>query len=214
MPKAIDLTGCTFGRWNVIKQAPHRGVKRYWFCRCSCGVERAVKAFSLTSGDSRSCGCLRDEVAARTFITHGGCRTPEYNSWQTAKERCHNPNATQYADYGGRGIYVCDEWRHDFAAFIRDMGPRPTAKHTLDRIDNGGPYAPHNCRWATRAEQNRNSRRNRLIAFNGITLTITDWAQRLGFDGQLIRTRLDRCGWSVERALTTPPLWTRKRKAA
>lgn len=115
--------------------------------------------------------------------------------------RCTNPRHVNFKAYGGRGITVCAEWR-DFGAFIAAMGSRPSPQHTLERINNNGHYEPGNVRWATRAEQSRNTRRTRLVAFNGETLCIQDWAQRLGIDHHTLRYRLSR--WPIERALSTP----------
>lgn len=116
--------------------------------------------------------------------------------------RCYDTKNNQYADYGGRGITVCDAWRHDFAAFRDAVGLRPSPTHTLDRRDNNGDYEPGNVRWATRSEQNRNRRNNRLITWRGETLCMAAWAERVGVDQHVIKIRL-RNGWSIEDALTT-----------
>jgi len=117
-------------------------------------------------------------------------------------QRCYNPNGTKYADYGGRGITVCDRWLK-FENFYADMGDRPEGME-IDRFpDNDGNYEPGNCRWATRPEQMRNTRANRMITFQGRTQCLTDWANEIGVGCSTICTRLAR-GWSLERALTTP----------
>ena len=113
--------------------------------------------------------------------------------------RVANPNIRQWADYGGRGITVCDRWR-EFENFAKDMGSTFSPELQLDRIDNDGPYSPENCRWATRTEQARNKRNNRRIEVNGVTLTLVEWSERLGIDQDNISNRLRR-GWTVERAL-------------
>lgn len=140
--------------------------------------------------------------------THGGNDTKEYKSWAKMLARCYNPNSTRYCDWGGRGIEVCVQWRHDFAQFLKDMGPKPTPKHQLERIDNDGNYEPGNCKWATVAEQARNRKSTILLTFNGKTQCAKDWAAEMGFPPMLVQKRI-RDGWSVERALTEP---VRKRR--
>jgi hypothetical protein len=107
-------------------------------------------------------------------------KTPEYRAWSAMKLRCANPNNEQYHNYGGRGITVCDRWRQSFAAFLVDMGPRPSPRHSIDRIDNNGNYEPGNCRWATSREQNRNRRNNIVLTHDGRTMCLADWARELG----------------------------------
>ena len=116
------------------------------------------------------------------------------------KARCYNPNHPDYANYGGRGIRVCERWLSSYAAFITDMGARPSSAHSLDRRDNDCDYSLDNCRWATAREQNNNRRINRLITFRGETYTLTEWARMLGMNYTTLQNRLDR-GWSIEDAL-------------
>jgi hypothetical protein len=133
-------------------------------------------------------------------------RHPLYATWCGMIQRCEYAKAAGYARYGGRGIRVCDRWRHDFAAFLADMGPRPTPRHTVDRVDNDGNYEPGNCRWATRTEQ-RNNIPGRLVwlTLNGETHTVTEWARLRGIDSFTLFRRVYR-GWTPERALVTPTL--------
>lgn len=132
-----------------------------------------------------------------------GKKTAEYQTWERMKNRCHNANATHYPYYGGRGIVVCDRWRDDFSAFLADMGRRPSASHSIDRIDNDGPYSPENCRWATRSEQMRNNRNTRWVEFNGERRTVSEWSAITGLNETTIAARLDR-GCTAEQALTNP----------
>lgn len=134
----------------------------------------------------------------------GKCiRTPEQGALINIIQRCTNPNNPQYSSYGGRGITVCDRWRHSFENFLADMGPRPSDKHSIDRIDNDGNYEPGNCRWATQREQCRNKRSNRIIEFDGVRLPVVDWAERLGVPVEMLRGRIKQ-GWSDEAIIATP----------
>lgn len=130
---------------------------------------------------------------------------PEYWVWCSMRRRCYSPKSGDYYLYGARGVQVCDRWRESFANFMLDMGPRPTSGHTIERKDGAGHYCPENCRWATRAEQCQNTRTCRWITHNGITLNISQWANRLGIPSGVLRSRLHR-GWSESSALTEPVL--------
>lgn len=134
------------------------------------------------------------------YDLHGMRNTPEYQIWFDMKRRCNDPRIKRYKDYGGRGISVCDSWM-TFSNFIKDMGKRPSEKHSLDRIDNNKNYSPDNCRWATTKEQALNSRRNVFLTHNGISLTIYEWAEKLGLKYTTLYSRYKR-GWSTERILT------------
>ncbi len=128
---------------------------------------------------------------------------PGYGSWRQMMARCGDPRSSSFADYGGRGIAVCDRWRDSFVAFIDDMGPPPSRDHSIDRIDNSKGYEPSNCRWATKAEQNRNTRRIRWLEHDGERLCVAEWARRTGMGWKTIERRLT-SGWSVADALTRP----------
>lgn len=124
----------------------------------------------------------------------------EFRAWWDMKHRCFNSDNPRWMDYGGRGITVCDRWKDSFRNFFQDMGKRPSSKHSLDRIDNDGNYTPENCRWATKTQQLRNTRRNIKYTYNGETLCISEWAERTGLLATTIFTRLKR-GWPIEDAL-------------
>lgn len=130
-------------------------------------------------------------------------RTVEYYTWQRILGRCYNQKRPDYHWYGGRGITVCDRWRHSFENFLADLGPRPSPRHSIERRDNEASYSPDNCRWATAAEQANNRRSNTFLVFNGERLTIADWSRRTGIGRSAITWRLGQ-GWKPERTLTEP----------
>jgi hypothetical protein len=193
-----DLTGQKFGRWTVISPADNR----QWNCVCECGVEKPVFSVHLLRGNSKSCGCYNRERHTKHGHGRAGQTSPEYKAWTAMVRRCSDPHTQMYSEYGGRGIKVCDRWQ-DLAAFMSDMGPRPSPQHSIDRIDNDGDYEPSNCRWATSKEQMNNRRCSRFLTFAGRTQTLAQWATEKGVGWHVIDCRIKR-GWSVERAIGTP----------
>lgn len=150
-----------------------------------------------------------------TNLIHGLSYTPEYRAWQTMRLRCTAPSNPAWADYGGRGITVCAGWLASVEAFVRDMGPKPTPRHELDRENNAGGYwcgkcaecvaagRQPNCRWVLRKTNDRNRRSNRLLEYMGEELALAEWCERLGLPRDTVRKRLEG-GWSVAAALETP----------
>ncbi len=195
-PKKPIGAGERFGSL-VVTGFSHRTEKSdaYYEARCDCG-RKVVVAQKHLRGRVRSC-----KPCSRT--RHGMSQTAEHLAWSNMRRRCEDPSNVAFANYGGRGIRVCDSWRESFDAFFENVGPRPSSRHSLDRIDNERGYEPGNVRWATRAEQSRNRRDNRRLAARGETLCLSDWATRLGTVPDTIDGRLKR-GWSVERAVTEP----------
>lgn len=198
LPKrAIDLTGQVFGKWTVVCfSGLNKRRSATWLCRCECGRERSVTGTALNCGHSEKCSsCARQ--------SHGMNKCPEYHVWVNLRQRCYNPNAQQFDNYGSRGIIVCQKWRDSFEAFFEDMGCRPSDDHSIHRVDNDGNYEPGNCVWATTEEQARHRRSNRALTFNGETRCLAEWAEQCGLPRDTLHKRLAR-GWTLERSLTTP----------
>jgi hypothetical protein len=209
-PRATDLTGKPFGRWKVLGYAGNKisnGRSRLmWTCLCRCGTFKEILGDNLTGNKTLSCGCWRSEKASVTSAKHGfsrvGKRIPEYKVWCGIIQRCTNQNYPKWKDYGGRGITICERWR-DFPNFYKDIGPRPTPKHTVERINNEKGYEPGNVEWATKLVQGNNKRNNRLITFQGKTLTVSQWSRELNLPYFTLMYRIKN-GWTAEETLTTP----------
>jgi len=135
--------------------------------------------------------------------THRMTGTSEHKAWGDMKSRCFNPNHKRYADWGGRGITVCDRWKNSFENFFADMGLKPTSRHSIDRINNDGDYCPENCKWSTRKNQQNNRRGNHLIIIKELTFTIAEWTEKKGYKTTVIIDRLQ-LGWSEYDAVMTP----------
>ncbi len=200
--RRLELTGQRFHLLTVVQRSATK--PNQWDCRCDCGTEWTVHGPSLVSGNTGSCGCWGRSILGKNTKTHGRRHTPEYESWASMIQRCTNPNNPSYPRWGGRGITVCRRWRQSFAAFDADMGPRPSLKHSIDRVDNHGNYTPKNCRWATPHEQSRNTSRNLILVLHGRAQILSDWARELNIGQSTLWRRLNIHGWSVERTLTTP----------
>lgn len=199
-----DLTGQKFTRLTVVRLS-HKAESGHvsWCCRCDCGNEKVVAASHLKRGYIHSCGCLlRETRAARKGKKTGLRHHVMWHTWKQMIARCHNPKRESYINYGARGIRVCERWLNSFDDFVSDMGVKPSVNHSLDRIDNDGPYSPENCRWATGREQQRNRRCSKIIEFRGEKLSLTEWSERLGLTATALRVRIER--WDFELAITTP----------
>lgn len=224
VPRAwVGLIGLTFGRLTVVgytgAMTKHR--QRMLTCRCGCGLYVDVMKAHLTSGNTTSCGCAHSEQVGErnaASVTHGEARgtreegtkvTVLYRAWTQIKQRCLNPKHPAYPDYGGRGITLHPVWAASYAHFRQDIdraiGPKPSRLYSLDRINNDSGYVPGNLRWATPAEQNRNTRQVRLYELYGEKLTLGEWAERAGVRRDLVADRVQRYGWPVDEALGTPP---------
>lgn len=171
-------------------------------CKCECGNITFLLPSHFKKGYIKSCGCYRHRSPYNT--THKQSRTPLYHIWETMRLRCSSPNNKKYYMYGARGIKVCDEWFNNFIAF-RDWSLSHGWEQglTLDRIDNNAGYSPDNCRWTTHAVQQRNTRRNVYITYQGKTQILADWCTELGLKYKVIQTRIVN-GWDKVRALTEP----------
>lgn len=198
------LVGQRFGRLVVIDLAGRAkgNTARLWACKCDCGETTRVATRHLRNGHTSSCGCAARESNTR----HGMMKTPEYQAWQAMKSRVLE-SSRQRSRYFDRGIKVCDRWAVSFEAFFEDMGSHPGHGYSLDRIDNDGGYAPSNCRWATKREQDRNKSTNVIITAFGITGPIASVYEAIkppAVKYQLVTLRV-RKGWDPEQAFTTPP---------
>lgn len=186
----VDLTGKVFGRLTVLGRAPEDtpGGNAKWLVRCSCEnhTEFVVSGGSLTSGNTKSCGCYQKERASESSI-----------KWKTdeeqkiirrlyhMKDRCYNPSCQDYPEWGGRGIRICDEWLKDPSKFVewaKANGFKPEL--SINRIDNNGPYSPSNCEWSSNADQQNNKRNNISFEIDGVTHTIGEWSAITGIDYQ------------------------------
>lgn len=199
--------GKRFGRLTVLGESIKRlpsGDRPAYRVVCECGKEKIVKRTHLKSGRVRSCGCMRDDAVrsrAKHGHTSGGKFTRAYTAWANMISRCTDKNRPQYDDYGGRGITVCKQWE-DFENFLADMGEPPDGM-SLDRKDNNKGYCPDNCRWATRKEQSRNKRNNRLVTCNGKTQCVAAWAEESGIDQRTLHDRLS-YGWTIDKVVAEP----------
>lgn len=199
-----NYDGMRFGNHVVIRR-DHKDEKNHWWflCKCDCGREYLTRGTSAL----RPGGCI---CRRNSQYKHGKTYTRLYGVWSGMRNRCYNPRAHGYKNYGGKGIKVCQEWKDDFTKFYNwaySNGydeSKSTYECTLDRIDGNKDYEPSNCRWVTQKVQVNNISRNRIIEYNGEKHTLAEWADRLDVKYQTIYSRLSH-GWSVDRAFYAKP---------
>lgn len=207
MTRLINLIGQRFASLVVVRREINKRGRSAWLCQCDCGRTSHVSSNALTRARVRSCGC-----APRGARSHGLTSSGVYYIWKEMHRRCSDPKSVAYRKYGGRGIKVCSEW-DDIRAFYRDVGPRPSTKHSLDRIDGNGNYEPGNVRWATAAQQLDNRRITVVATAFGRTQKLSEWEAQTGIPRELIYTRIKKKGWSAEEAVSIPRLAKHQRRA-
>lgn len=219
MAKITDLTGMRFGMLVVINRASDYVSKNgnkapRWNCVCDCGNKTTVLATRLICGRTTSCGCYKIQRIKETNTTHGGCKVQErerlYWIWVDIRRRCLNVDRSEYNNYGGRGIKVCEEWKDSYSVFREwalstgydEYAPR--GQCTIDRIDVNGDYCPENCRWANAKEQGRN-RRYKIpdVEYLGEKHSISEWCDIVNIPYNILYSRIKR-GWDIKRAFTEP----------
>ena len=182
-----------------------------WLCKCQCGTEIVTRGAYLKNGNTKSCGCTKIEWAKKhvkelnkSQIKHNDSKTRLYKIWIGMKDRCNNPNNSRYLSYGGRGIFVCKEWNNSYESFKNwSLHNGYQENLSIDRINVNGNYEPNNCRWATNKEQQNNMTTNKLLTYNNETHTLSEWSEITGINKSTLSKRINRSGWSVEKALTT-----------
>lgn len=211
MSHKVNMIRQRFGRLVVLEEIEPKVFSsgrftRQFLCECDCGTKKPVGIVPLRNGDTQSCGCLFSENLSKISTTHGLSKgykkDPILGIWNNIKTRCFLENSPRYPRYGGRGITMCAGWRDDAGAFARDMGPRPSPKHSTDRKDNDGHYScgkcsecvengwPANCRWATQEEQCNNKSTNIVIEHDGKSLTIAEWSRLLDIPRHVFEDRI------------------------
>lgn len=212
MSKGEDLTGKRFGSWTVLgpclegKYSNGRTVTR-WECRCQCGYISWIASFNLGKCKDRCVKCrikTHGHSAKNKFTSKEERKT--YSTWSSIKARCHRKSHPRYADWGGRGIKVCDRWLNSYENFLSDMGVVSSMDLEIDRIDNDKGYEPGNCRWTTGTQNARNKRNSHRYEYDGMSKTLGEWGEAYGIHPGTLESRIRQSKWSMERALTTPTL--------
>ena len=193
--RIINLTGKKFGKLTVLKIAGRdKNGCIYWLCKFNNGETVKVLGSNLRRGMTKGLYKYHHHIKGSVY-------TSEYRSWIMMKNRCLNKKINDYKNYGGRGIKVCKRWLNSFENFYKDVGKKPSKNHSIDRIDNDGNYCKENCKWSTKKEQQRNKRTNRMITYKGETRCLVEWSEKIGVEYNLLRYRLRRNNWDLEKVL-------------
>lgn len=208
MPTFRDIIGKRFGRLTVIKLDHIKRTSRnfyYYLCKCDCGNDYIVLKSSLLNGLTRSCGCYNTEIRieqCKKRAKHNLTNSRIYGIWCKMKNRCYCKTLKVYANYGKRGITLCEEWKNDFKSFYNwAMKNGYKDSLSIDRINVNGNYEPNNCRWVDAKTQQRNRRNNHLITYKNETHCISEWAEMFGIKTSLLHQRLFRDKMPFEKAI-------------
>lgn len=197
----IDMTGKQIWKLRILRLMDKKANKpARWECACECGTVFVTDGTSIRAGRTKSCGCLTRYKGGKR-MRNGEYKTPTYRIWTGMLSRCNNKNDKKAHLYHNKGITVCERW-HDFHNFLADMGERP-AGMSIDRIDGSKGYSPDNCRWADAKTQGNNTNANVVLNHKNESLTVSQWAERVGIKQNTIIYRLRR-GWSASDAITKP----------
>lgn len=204
-PGFRDLTGQRFGKLVAFEHFYERPYSK-WKLLCDCGEIAIGTSTDILRGNHTRCTKCAKKKRGLVHYKHGHCQNGKssktYKAWNSAKRRTTNPKSGNWYLYGGRGIIMCERWLNSFDAFLSDMGECPRGL-TLERVDVNGNYEPSNCIWDTPKNQQNNQRTNVRLTYNGVTKTLSRWADQVNIHIETLRGRL-RQGWSVERVLTQP----------
>lgn len=201
MNALVNLEGQRFGRLTVLSRDKSK-LRVHWLCLCDCGATKSISGNAIRRGSTVSCGCRMREIGGHNKA-HGMRFTKEYEAWKHMKARCSKTYDISYKNYGAIGITVCDEWKSSFDLFFKHIGPCPSERHSIDRIDVSKGYFPGNVKWSTATEQQRNKRNTRWVEYMGEKKSLAEWCESLGMKYRLVEQRL-RVGWPVQKAFTQP----------
>lgn len=196
MRRLIITPGTKFGKLSIVCEieAAECGDRQFQ-CLCECGNTLPARLEKLRSGNRTSCGCGRR--------VHNDADSSEYSTWRMMIQRCSNPKAEGWENYGGRGITVCERWRNSYVEFLADMGRKPTPEHSIDRQDNSGNYEKSNCHWATKLEQDKNRRTTVQVMYNGELRYVMDVCEEVGISRRTYDYRVKQ-GWPECRLFDGP----------
>lgn len=198
------ISGDRFARLVAVREID----SEHWVFRCDCGVEKRFLRRNVQRGVSRSCGCFHKERMQEIKKTHGhsinGKVSPTFSSYRNMIARCYRPSNNRFAEYGARGIKVCDRWRDSFENFLADMEERPSRDHSIERLDSDGDYSPDNCIWGTVAVQAANRSSNLIVTIDGESMILAEAARRYGIPYTTLKARIFKHGWGHKRAVLTP----------
>lgn len=199
----IDFTNTKKGELLIESYIgkTEKGV-HFWSAKCSCGNSIQIRSSGIKKTDS--CGCVSLKKASKTNSTHRMRHSSEYRSWIGMRVRILKKTEPSYPRYGGRGITICDSWKNSFESFYADMGPKPSPRHSIDRVDNNAGYCKENCRWATPKQQMRNRSTTVMVEYNEATVALAELCEKFNVDINDVYRRIHLNKWDVHRAITTP----------